>query len=164
MKQPRFYLLGDSSAKNPSAISRAQIELWEREGIIEYLGVCDDVRGIIEACDCVVLPSYKEGAPRILLEAMALHKPIITTNAVGCKDCVKAPLKSHNGVLLGENGILCEARSATSLQNAMLEFMRMDSQTRIRLGKRGREFAIEKHDIRSVVGVYRGAVKKLRLL
>ena len=144
---------------NPSAISRAQIELWESEGIIEYLGVCDDVRGIIEACDCVVLPSfYKEGVPRILLEAMALSKPIITTDTAGCKECVKAPLKSHNGVLLGANGILCEARSATSVQNAMLEFMRMDSQTRIELGKRGREFAIERHDIRSVVGVYKKAI------
>ena len=89
-----FYLLGECNVKNPSAISKEQIQKWENEGLIKYLGISDDVREIINACDCVVLPSYKEGAPRVLLEALALGKPIITTNVSGCKECIAPPLKS----------------------------------------------------------------------
>ena len=156
MKQPRFYLLGDSSANNPSAISKTQIELWESEGIIEYLGVCDDVRGIIEACDCVVLPSYKEGAPRILLEAMALSKPIITTDTAGCKECIKAPLNYHNGVLLGANGILVPLKDSLALKEAIC-YLCENPHLLKSMGESGAEFA-KRFDVRGVVEIYKKAI------
>ena len=156
MKQPRFYLLGDSSANNPSAISKEQIELWESEGIIEYLGVCDDVRGIIEACDCVVLPSYKEGAPRILLEAMALSKPIITTDTAGCKECIKAPLNCHNGVLLGANGILVPLKDSLALKEAIC-YLCENPHLLKSMGESGAEFA-KRFDVRGVVEIYKKAI------
>ena len=86
--------MGECNVKNPSAITKEQLQNWENEGLIKYLGISDDVREIISICDCIVLPSYKEGIPRILLEALALGKPIITTNTSGCKECVALPLKS----------------------------------------------------------------------
>ncbi|MGX2981851.1 glycosyltransferase [Helicobacter sp. 23-1045] len=85
-------MLGNCDVNNPSAISKEQILRWENEGTIKYLGVFSDVREIIALCDCVVLPSYKEGMPRIMLEALALGKAIITTNTAGCKECVELPL------------------------------------------------------------------------
>ncbi len=84
----RFQLLGSSDCNNPSAISKEQILAWEKQGVIEYLGETKDVRPFVESASCVVLPSsYKEGVPRVLLEAMSMGKAIIATNIAGCKEC-----------------------------------------------------------------------------
>ena len=99
-----FYLLGQSDCDNPNVISKQQLQLWEQEGIITYLGQSDDVRPFIMQSLCVVLPSfYKEGVPRILLEAMSMGKPIITANVAGCKECVAPPFKRIQNFLVGQN-------------------------------------------------------------
>ncbi|WP_133246567.1 glycosyltransferase, partial [Helicobacter cinaedi] len=71
-----------------SAISKMQILEWQKQGIIEYLGSTSDVRPFLESSSCVVLPSYREGVSVSLLEAMSFGKPIITSNASGCKHLV----------------------------------------------------------------------------
>lgn len=101
--------LGAADANNPTAISREQIEAWQAEGIIHYLGTTDDVRPLIAQADCVVLPSYREGTPRTLLEAAAMARPLISTDVPGCRDVVED----------GVNGLLCEARSGVALTQAM---------------------------------------------
>lgn len=108
-----------------------------------------------------MLPSfYKEGVPRILLEAMALSKPIITTDSVGCKECVVAPFKESDNIKLGKNGFLCGIKNAISLKNAMLDFIAMDSRTKSELGKEGRAFVVKNHNIKHVLKRYKIAIFK----
>jgi glycosyltransferase involved in cell wall biosynthesis len=125
----RFQVLGALDANDRAVVSKRSVDAWQREGIIEYLGVADDVRPIMAAADCVVLPSYyREGVPRSLLEAAAMGKPCITTEATGCRDAV------DNGV----TGYLCEARSTEALTQAMLRFLSASIEDRRAMGRAGR--------------------------
>ena len=84
-----FSLLGFLDVQNPAAISRRRMDAWVAEGAVRYLGDSDDVREEIAAADCIVLPSYyREGVPRTLLEAAAMGRPIVTSDAVGCREVV----------------------------------------------------------------------------
>ncbi len=74
---------------NPTAVSKDDVDSWEREGIIKYLGVTDDIREKISEVDTVVLPSYREGTPRTLLESASMAKPLIATDVAGCRDVVE---------------------------------------------------------------------------
>ena len=117
---PRFKLLGASDCNNPSAIPKKQILAWEKQGIIEYLGETKDVRPFVESSSCVVLPSsYKEGVPRVLLEAMSMGKAIIATNIAGCKECVAPPFTPYENLLIGQNGILIPPKDTHALSLAM---------------------------------------------
>jgi glycosyltransferase involved in cell wall biosynthesis len=124
-----FCLLGFVDVKNPAAISRSEIDAWVAEGVVNYLGESDDVRGQIAAAGCIVLPSYREGIPRSLLEAAAMGRPIITTDAVGCHEVV------DNGV----NGFLCQPRDALDLADKMARMIAMSHSEREAMGLRGRE-------------------------
>ena len=84
------------------------MQAWQREGVIDYLGEAQDVRAFIGNADCVVLPSYREGVPRTLMEASAMGRPIVATDVPGCREVVE------NGV----TGLLCEVKSADSLAAA----------------------------------------------
>jgi glycosyltransferase involved in cell wall biosynthesis len=121
-------LLGFLDVQNPAAISRTQVSEWEAEGLIRYLGVADDIRPELGRADCVVLPSYREGTPRSLLEAAAMAKPIITTDAVGCREVVE------NGV----NGYLCQVGDASDLADRMASIIAMSHADREAMGKMGR--------------------------
>lgn len=108
--QVKLLLLGAFDEGNPSAVPKDYIKKWCKEGVIEYLGVTDDVRPFICKADCVVLPSYyREGLPRVLLETMAMKKPIITADTVGCKEVC------FNGI----NGFLVKPKDVESLYIAM---------------------------------------------
>lgn len=102
--------LGAVDANNPTAIRREEVEAWQAEGLIRYLGITEDVRPFIAQADCVVLPSYREGTPRTLLESAAMGRPLIATDVPGCRDVV-----DH-----GVNGLLCEARSGAALAEIMV--------------------------------------------
>jgi len=128
--QAQCFLLGFVDAPNPTAISRAEIDDWVAQGDIIYLGVSDDVRVEIAAADCIVLPSYyREGIPRTLLEAAAMGKPIITTNAVGCREVVDD----------GINGYLCKVRDAEDLVAKMLRMIELLPNERAAMGTAGRK-------------------------
>lgn len=124
-----FLLLGPLDVQNPAAISREKVLEWQNEGIIKYLGVSEDTRKEISMADCVVLPSYREGTSRALLEAAAMGKPIITTNAVGCKEVVDHEI----------NGFLCNVRDSEDLADKMLRMAEISPAQRDQMGINSRK-------------------------
>ena len=117
---------------------------WIEEGVVEILGAADDVRPHIAAADCVVLPSYREGLPRTLLEAAAMGRPLIATDVPGCREVV----------LDGENGFLCTARDVTSLADAMRRMAGLSDVQRGQLGAAGRTLVEQRFDERFVHRAY----------
>lgn len=144
-----FQLLGEADASNPQSISREKIAEWEKEGVIEYLGITNDVRPYIAAADCVVLPSYREGVPRILLEAASMEKSIITTDSVGCRETVK----------VNETGWLCAPKSVDSLTASLKLFLALPIDKRKTMEKESRNFIKGRFDEKLVVGKYLSAIK-----
>lgn len=145
-----FCLLGFLDVQNPAAISRKQMDAWVEERVVRYLGVSDDVRAEIAAADCVVLPSfYREGTPRILLEAAAMGRPIITTDAVGCREVVDD----------GVNGCLCRPRDSVDLAEKMERMAALSPAEREAMGRRGREKIEREFDEQIVIGKYLEAIQ-----
>jgi glycosyltransferase involved in cell wall biosynthesis len=140
----RFQLLGFLDVDNPSAVSRDQVRAWEREGLLTYLGPTDDVRPFIENSDCVVLPSYREGVPRTLLEAAAMGRPVITTDAPGCRDTVV-----HRAT-----GWLCRPFDSADLADKMLAFIETSPIERETMGRNGRARIEKEFDERFVIDAY----------
>lgn len=124
----RFQLLGPVDAGNRTAITHAELDRWVAEGTIDYLGETDDVRPFIAACHVVVLPSYREGLPRSLLEGAAIGRPLIATDVPGCRDVVDD----------GVNGLLCAPRDAASLAGAMRTLERMSDEEHSAMGAAAR--------------------------
>lgn len=147
----RFQLLGPVGVDNPSAISQAEVDAWVREGVIDYLGEAHDVRPLIAAADCVVLPSYREGVPRTLMEASAMGRPIVATNVPGCREVVAD----------GVNGLLCEARNVDSLAAKLAQMLDMSNDERRAMGERGRAKVTQEFDERGVVERYRALIQQL---
>jgi len=134
-----FKLLGFFDSK-PSAITREMVESWTGAGIIDYLGVADDVRPFIAGSSVVVLPSYyREGVPRSLMEAMAMGRPIVTTDMPGCRETV----------VDGQNGFLVPVKKVTELSDAMEKFI-VNPKLVAPMGIAGRQMAIEKFDVNKV--------------
>ncbi len=136
--EARFALVGWID-ENPSAISRQELEGWIEEGTIQYLGRLSDVRPAIAQSSVYVLPSYREGTPRTVLEAMAMGRPIITTDAPGCRETVQ-----H-----GVNGYLVPVKAVDELAAAMLEFVRNPDLVQA-MGRASRRLAQEKYDVHKV--------------
>jgi len=146
----RFQLLGPADVENPSAITRQQLHEWQDEGVIEYLGVASDVRDAIAQADCVVLPSYREGVPRTLLEAAAMEKPIVATDVPGCREVVRD----------GVTGLLCRARSVESLAAGMLCMCEMSLQQRKEMGRRARAEATNRFGEARVIEAYLDSISR----
>ena len=147
----RFQLLGPVGVDNPSAISQAEVDAWVREGVIDYLGEAHDVRPLIAAADCIVLPSYREGVPRTLMEASAMGRPIVATDVPGCREVVAD----------GVNGLLCEARNVDSLAAKLAEMLDMGDAARRDMAGRGREKVAREFDERSVIERYKALIAQL---
>lgn len=145
----RFQLLGSLASDNPSAISREQVDEWVKEGVIAYLGTTDDVRPYLAQADCVVLPSYREGVPRALLEAAAMARPLISTDAPGCRDAV----------VNGDTGFMCRPRNANDLARSIKRFLALTIAERRTMGDRGRAFVEQHFDERMVVDRYLHVVR-----
>jgi glycosyltransferase involved in cell wall biosynthesis len=129
----RFQLLGDF-ATGPRAVSRDELEGWVVASTVEYLGASSDVRPFIAAADCLVLPSYREGLPRSLLEGAAMGRPLIATDAPGCRHVVEP----------GVTGFMCDVQSAASLAGAMDSFLHLTPDERVEMGRRARQMVEER--------------------
>jgi glycosyltransferase involved in cell wall biosynthesis len=147
--QVRVQLLGGIDESGNIGIKHAVFDSWVQQGDLEYLGTSDDVAGHITAADCVVLPSYREGTPKTLLEAAAMGKPLITTNVPGCKETV----------VDGHNGFLCDVRDAADLAAKMIRLYELPDQQLHLMGQASRRLAEEKFDERYVINKYLEAIR-----
>lgn len=153
IKNINFQLLGKADEANPSSIPLKIIQNWQDENLVVYLGVSQDVREQIANATCIVLPSYREGVPLSLLEAMAMEKPIIATNVAGCKEVVFDGIEK-DGLLIGKNGILCQQKSSDSLTKAIEYFLNLTKNQRLEMGRAGREFAKKIFDVKNTIEIY----------
>jgi glycosyltransferase involved in cell wall biosynthesis len=140
----RFHLLGPIDEGNRTAISRTELNSWTAEGVVDYLGTSDDVRPYIAGATAVVLPSYREGLPRSLLEAAAMARPLIAADVPGCREVVED----------GSNGYLCAARDPASLASAMQRMAGLSSTERLAMGEAARRKVQERFNEEFVVQAY----------
>lgn len=146
----RFQLAG-TIEDHPKAVSRSLIESAERSGTVELLGTTSDIRTFIRNADCVVLPSYREGLPRVLLEASAMATPVIATDVPGCRQAVE-----H-----GVTGLLCAPRSPASLAEAITAIAEMSPAERAEMGRRGRAKARREFSQERVIATYLASLRAL---
>jgi len=138
----RFVLVGDTDHGNFAAVPTAQLEIWNKSGIVEWWGKRDDMPRIFAASHIVCLPSaYGEGIPKVLIEAASCGRPIVTTDAPGCREIVRN----------NENGLLVPVRDHVALARA-LRMLIDDSSLRTQMGARGRELVLKEFTIEKVVG------------
>ena len=140
----KFQLLGETDVNHRRGIRTQELQSWIGDGTIDYLGVTDQVDDMIKEADCIVLPSYREGTPRTLLEGAAMGKPIIATDVPGCRQVV----------LEGKNGYLCKAKDSQSLYEALNRMYRQDKSTLREMGLNGREIIEKTFDENIVIQRY----------
>lgn len=152
-----FLLAGYSDPTNPTSIEEEQLRAWGREEGLEWLGRLAHERmpGLMRSVDVVCLPSYREGAAKVLLEAAASGRAIVTTDVPGCREAVQP----------GESGLLVPPRDPDALAEALGRLLRDPGLCR-RMGLRGRELAVERFSIQRVVEktaeVYRELAEEVR--
>ncbi|WP_092767626.1 glycosyltransferase family 4 protein [Hymenobacter actinosclerus] len=144
----RVQLLGGIDESGGVGVKRALFEQWLTAGHVEYLGTSDNVAELLAQADCVVLPSYREGTPKTLLEAAAMGKPIVTTDVPGCRETV----------VDGHNGLLCQVRDAADLAAKMLQVLRLPDAELEQMGHAGRELAVTRFDEQIVLDKYLAVV------
>jgi glycosyltransferase involved in cell wall biosynthesis len=148
----KFQVLGAMDPKHKRGIKTELIQKWIGSELIEYLGTTDDVRQYISKADCVVLPSYREGTPRTLLEAASSSKPIIATDVPGCNHVVK-----HNF-----NGLLCRLKDSDDLAEKMIEMTHLSDDTLIEFGRNGRRKMEAEYNESIVINKYLAALKEYK--
>jgi glycosyltransferase involved in cell wall biosynthesis len=144
----KFVLVGRCDDDNPAAIPQNQLDEWVREGTVEWWGHREDMARVYAGASLVVLPSYREGLPKVLLEAAACGKSLIATDVPGCRDAVRHQV----------NGLLVPVRDATALARA-IEALLADQPMRERMGKAGRELIVREFSVARItaqmVALYR---------
>lgn len=125
--------------ENPNSITQPELNKWIEEGTINYLGRLSNVKPAIKNCSVYVLPSYREGTPRTVLEAMAIGRAIITTDAPGCRETV----------IDGENGLLIPIKNVQALASAMIKLIE-EPELLKKMGHRSRIIAVDKYDVNKV--------------
>ncbi len=123
----KFILVGDSDAANPMSIPLSTLKQWEAEGYVTWGGHSENMPETLSSASIVCLPSYREGLPKVLLEAAAVGRPIVATDVPGCREIVKN----------NENGILVKLRDVDTLYNA-LKFLIENKDMRVSMGEKGR--------------------------
>ena len=139
-----FNLLGFKDAQNPNAVPEEQLESWQENGWVTYWGSSADVREPLALADCVVLPSYREGTPRTLLEAAAMGRPLVATDVPGCREVVQ-----H-----GFNGLLCRPRDSQDLADQLQTILKMPVAKLAQMGRASRQLVEEKFDEQLVIYAY----------
>ena len=147
-----FLLGGALDPANPSGVSAAELAAWQEEGDIEYLGVVDDPRPWHALASAVVLPSYREGMSRVLLEAISCGRPVLASDVPGCRELVED----------GVNGYLFPPRNAGTLVDALERFLQLAPEERAAFGDQGRKRALAEFDAAIVNQVYLDALPALR--
>ena len=126
-----LWVCGELDAGNPSMIRKDMLLDWIETKTIRYFGFVEDIRQVFSKSHCVVLPSYREGMPRVILEAMAMEKPVIVSDSAGCRQTVED----------GISGIIARHGDSESLMTAMKQFAQMDTDAKKAMGRQARERA-----------------------
>jgi glycosyltransferase involved in cell wall biosynthesis len=148
----KFQLLGAADPKHSRGIQESIIKGWIDSNIVEYLGTTDDVRPFINSADCIVLPSYREGTPRTLLEAASSAKPIIATDVPGC----------HQVVQHGFNGFLCKLKDVDDLATKMEDMEQLSDQSLKLFGENGREKVKVSYNEKLVIDKYVNTIRSFQ--
>lgn len=148
----RFQILGAKDPRHKRGIKLKTIDEWIQSGTIEYLGTTSDVRQFIHQADCIVLPSYREGTPRTLLEAASSSKPIIATDVPGCHQVVRDQF----------NGLLCKIKNPEDLAKKMVSMANFDDATIKKFGENGRQKMEQEFDEKVVINKYIRAIANIR--
>lgn len=138
--EARFLLAGGLDS-NPAAITQVEVDAWVGEGVVEYLGPVHPAQPVLARCRYYVLPSfYREGTPRSVLEAMSTGRPIITTDAPGCRETVE-----HGG-----NGLLVPPRDSEALAKAMIDLLERSDDDIVAMAAASRELVRQRFDVHRV--------------
>lgn len=146
-----FQLLGNKDTEHRRGISEEIINEWIDNNVVEYLGSTDDVRPFINKADCIVLPSYREGTPKSLLEAASSAKPIIATNVAGCTNIVQDNV----------NGMLCNVKDAKDLANKLETMSKLSKSHLDKMGKESRKIVESRFDEQIVIDSYLKTISSL---
>lgn len=147
----RYQVLGAIDEEHRRGIPAKVINSWIEEGLIEYLGRVPDVRDYIKNADCIVLPSYREGTPRTLLEAASMARPIVTTNVAGCNNVVQDSY----------NGFLCNLMDSQDLADTMEKMYELSFEQRKSFGLKGRAHVEKTYNENIVIDKYKDLVIKV---
>ncbi|WP_436517637.1 glycosyltransferase family 4 protein [Ekhidna sp. To15] len=147
----RFTLIGKFDKTHSRSISKEELDYWIGANWIEYLDHSDDIKKVISNHEAVILPSYREGTSRTLLEGAALGRPLIATDVPGCREIVKD----------GYNGFLCEVQNAKSLRDKLKLFLSLNSNEKEQLAANSRTLVAENYDERIVIDIYENAIRRI---
>lgn len=147
----QFEIVGSLDTGNPSSVDESELRQWQTEAHIIYHGPASDVRPYIQQCNMVVLPSYREGLPRVLLEGMAMGKPIITTRTAGCRETV----------VPDKNGYLVEVKNARSLAKAISNMIAIGHEEQQKMGALGRQMVLAHFDERLIIQKYLQVIRSV---
>jgi glycosyltransferase involved in cell wall biosynthesis len=150
----QFWIAGGHQPEHPDSIDKKLLEQWINKDTIKYFGQVEDVRPLIAQAHVVVLPSYREGMPRSVLEAMSMGRPVIVTDVPGCRDAVQP----------GFNGWLVEPRNAVQLESSLRQAMQQDFSLLQQMGLNGRELAQTRFDLHNVQNQYLNLLHALNYL
>ncbi len=143
-----FNILGPIYHSNETAINKSELEGWVKNGYINYIGETDFVKEEMDKVNCIVLPSYREGLSKVLIEASSMSLPIITTNVPGCKDVV----------IDGETGFLCKVRDSSDLAIQMRKMILLSKEEQVLMGENGRKRAVEVFDEKIIINHYKDVI------
>ena len=146
----RFVLIGRNDPANPTSIPTSTLESWQNQNYVEWWGYREDIRAVLQKSHVVCLPSYREGLPKVLIEAAACGRPIVTTDTPGCREIVRD----------GENGFCVPIRDANALAKAIRRLID-DPVLRKKMGKRGREIALKEFSVDKIISETLALYKKL---
>lgn len=147
----KFLIVGSLDEAHARSISKLELEHWVANDWIDYLPHRDDIPELISLAEVAVLPSYREGTPRSLLEAGACGKPLITTDVPGCREVVTDKL----------NGFLCKARSSIDLADKMKDYLKMGTEEKLRMGQASRRLIENRFDENHVIRAYLDKIDEL---
>lgn len=146
----RFLLAGEPDPANPATITAEELEVIREGGIVELLGQRKDIPELFAASNIVVLPSYREGLPRVLVEAAAAGRAVVTTDVPGCRDAIEPDV----------TGLLVPVHDANALADAIQKLIE-DVSLRQRMGYEGRQLAEKEFSIKKIVGAHLDIYKML---
>jgi glycosyltransferase involved in cell wall biosynthesis len=139
-----FWVVGETDPYNPSSIDKNLLVPYIEKNIIKYFGQLDDIRPIIQSSDCIILPSYREGMPKVITEVMAMEKPVITTTTAGCRELVEDKV----------DGLLVPIKDTHALSHSIRYFSTLSSEYKDAMGKKARAKMEQYYDDRLIAAEY----------